>query len=285
MAVGTSLIARSAGFLVVALAVAGAPRAGAHSQDAARAAHERMLAAYKSIDALHVKAVWTARYSGGMSRDDFPLPGPEEIEVRMQRPNRIRLSASAKGGRPPRYLIVSDGTTLSYWRSGDNTFVQAPAPATFAEMPRVLPEYAIGTFDGTTWEADSILEWDLLSGDTEPITRLTETGLTATLGAREKIGDAIVDVLRLTTPPASPMMPLASEVTYYLDATTGLIRRYRMNTRGKHPDNGRDFAVTMEAAYTVHVTLPRFTDSDFAFTPPPGARRVEAKRKDRNSAD
>src|SRR5215831_90086 len=112
---------------IILAALAGT--AGVRSQDAivdarARGAIEQMQAAYKSLDALHVKVTWTARYSGSMSRDDFPLPGPERLELRMQRPNKFYMEASATGdnGTPTRYLIVSDGTNLWHWRSAPNTY-------------------------------------------------------------------------------------------------------------------------------------------------------------------
>jgi hypothetical protein len=37
----------------------------------------------------------------------------------------------------------------------------------------------------------------------------------------------------------------------------------------------------MRAANDVHETQSRFTASDFAFTPPRGAKKVDATRKDR----
>jgi hypothetical protein len=75
-----------------------------------RAKLEESRAAYRTLDALHVKVSWTARYTGSMSRDDFPLPGPDTLELRMQRPNKVYLAASSRTGeRPSSYLIVSDG--------------------------------------------------------------------------------------------------------------------------------------------------------------------------------
>ena len=244
----------------------------------ARAALEQMQAAYKSVDALHLKVTWTAKYSGAMSRDDFPLPGPDELELRLQRPNKFYLSATTKGsGRPSQYLIVSDGGSVWHWRSWTNTYTQRNAPATLAEMARVLPEDVIGASDGTTWEAQSIVEWDLLVGDVPPMAKLAESGMSISLGAPEKVGAASVDVVRLSAA-ASPMMPISTEITYLLDASTHLIRGYTLNTRGKHPDNGKDFNVTMRAAYDLHDTQPRFTAADFVFTPPKGAKPVDARR-------
>ena len=47
-----------------------------------------------------------------------------------------------------------------------------------------------------------------------------------------------------------------------------------MMVRGKNPDTGKDFSVTMQSTYTVHTTTPKFADADFAFTAPKGARKA-----------
>ena len=96
-------------------------------QPAANAAAEtalaRMEAAYKTVPALHIKARWSAKYSGAMSADDFPLPGPDSLELRMERPNKLYLSATSKrDGKQSSFMVVSDGTTLTYWNSATNTF-------------------------------------------------------------------------------------------------------------------------------------------------------------------
>jgi outer membrane lipoprotein-sorting protein len=262
--------------------------AGVRSQDAgadarARSAIEQMRAAYKSLDALHIKVTWTARYSGDMSRDDFPWPGPDVLELRMQRPNRFYLEASAKGdnGTPTRYLIVSDGTNLWHWRSATNTYTQRAAPATLADLARLLPDDAIGTFDGVTWTVDNIMEWDLLVDDVDPITSVAESGMAMTLGAPAKIRNTAVDVVQLKAAAAPSAIPLTIEANYYLSASSHLIQGFLLAARGKSEDTGKDFSVTMRAVYDVHETQPRFTASDFAFTPPRGATKVDATRKDR----
>ena len=98
---------------------------------AAENALARMEAAYQTLPALHIKVRWSAKYSGDMSEEDFPLPGPNTLELRMQRPNKLFLSASSNQfGKQSSYLIVSDGTTLSFWRSWTNSYYQTEAPAT-----------------------------------------------------------------------------------------------------------------------------------------------------------
>ena len=106
----------------------------------------KMDAAYQTLPALHIKVQWSAKYSGDMSEEDFPLPGPNTLELKMQRPNKLFLSSSSKHfGKQSSYLIVCDGTTLSYWQKLDQ-FVPADRSAcdiggyraTAAERPRLL---------------------------------------------------------------------------------------------------------------------------------------------------
>jgi hypothetical protein len=174
---------------------------------------------------------------------------------------------------------VSDGTNLWHWRSAPNTYTQVAAPATLADMPRLLPSDAIGTFDGVTWTNDTIMEWDLLVDEVPTMKDLAESGMAITLGAPSRIGKTAVDVVQLKSP-AEPGVPFSTEVTYYLSASSHLIQGYLLTTRGKHPEIGTDFSVTMRAAYDVLETRPRFTAADFAFTPPRGAKKVDAMRKD-----
>src|SRR5688572_26171269 len=121
--------------------VAVSPRAEqAATTTAAETALARMEAAYTTVHALHIKVRWSAKYSGGMSADDFPLPGPDSLELRMERPNKFYLSATTKrSGQQSSYMVVSDGTTLTYWRSATNSFIRKQAPATLSGIAGLLP--------------------------------------------------------------------------------------------------------------------------------------------------
>lgn len=233
----------------------------------------KMEAAYKTVDALHIKVKSSARYSGGMSAADMPPPGPDTLELRMQRPNKLFVSAaSTRHGEQSSYLVVSDGATLSYWRSWTNSFVQTKAPALLAGIARQLPDDAIGTFADHTWEDQSSLEWDLLADDRTPsITKeLRASGDVLTTTGPEKQAGALVHVVRLTTPPG--VLPFTFEQRYYLDAESFLLRGLATSARGKHPENGRDFTVEMHSQYELFSTQPRFSDVDFRFVAPRGAR-------------
>ena len=241
---------------------------------AAETALARMEAAYKTLPALHIKVRWSAKYSGGMSADDFPLPGPDSLELRMERPNKFYLSAASKrDGKQSSYMVVSDGTTLTYWRSATNSFIQKQAPAALSGIAGLLPDTVIGfAIDNNSWEEESIAEWDLLADARAPsITKAAAAqGGVWTMTGPEKLGDAQVNVLRLTTP--SGALPFAIEQRYYLDAASHLLRGLATSARGKHPENGRDFTVEMRGVYDLHTTQPTFGDDAFRFVAPRGAR-------------
>lgn len=243
------------------------------SNVAGETALTRMEAAYKALNALHIKVRWSAKYTGGMSDEDFPLPGPDALELRMERPNKFYMSsASKRDGKESSYLVVCDGTTLTYWKSATNSFIQKKAPAALGDIAALLPDDAIGlTIDGT-WELEHVAEWDLLADPGAPSIRKITEGLTGmlTLTGPEKIGDAPVHVVRVAMPGGA--LPFEIEQRFYLDAESYLIRGLSLSSRGKHPETGRDFTVEMRAVYDVHTTQPTFNADSFRFIPPRGAR-------------
>jgi hypothetical protein len=258
-----------------------------HSQEngsdaRARAALDDMRAAYQSLEAFHIKVKWTARYTGSMSADDFPLPGPDTIELRLQRPNKFFMAASAKrSGKPTSYTIVSDGTSLWYWRSATNTYTQTGAPTNLLALPKLLPPDAIGTMDGTSWNADSIMEWDLLTGGPDLVTEGSLAGGTLTMTGPEKLGNVPVAVVRMNSPDGAPF---SFESRIYLGVENHLVRGQSITARGKNEDTGKDFSVVMQAVYEVHDARPRFGAADFTFVPPPGAKRGGAEHPETRKA-
>jgi hypothetical protein len=237
----------------------------------ARAAFDKMGAAFKAADALHVKVVWVARYTGGASADDFPFPGPDTLEFKMRRPNKLFLDATtSREGKRWRYMIVSDGTSLSYWRTAKNQYWQTKAPATFAEMPKLLPDDAIGTMTDSGWDVDSILEWDLLTDDTY-ISQVTAGAMLVSFSGPEDLRGAKVNLVRVATPRGAP---INVESRLYLDVEHNLARGMALSMSGQHPDTGRNFTVEMQAAYETFNVRPTFGASDFTFVPPPGSKRA-----------
>ena len=210
-----------------------------------------MEAAYKTVPALHIKARWSARYSGAMSADDFPLPGPDSLELRMERPNKLYLSATSKrDGKQSSYMVVSDGTTLTYWKSATNSFIQKKAPETLFLVSRGCSRTASSVSRSTApWEAENIVEWDLLADARAPSPAKTAAaqGAVLTMTGPEKLGEAQVNVIRLAAP--SGALPFEIKQRYYLDAASHLLRGLATSARGKHPENGRDFTVEMRGVY------------------------------------
>ena len=261
-----------------AIAVLACAAVTLHSQkpatdQAAETTLARMESAYKTIGALHIKVRWSARYTGAMSADDFPLPGPDTLELRMQRPNKLFLTAvSKRSGKQSSFLIVSDGTTLSSWKSWTNTYRQTKAPATLEAMARQVPDDVIGVSVGGTWESQVIAEWDLLVDNRglSAAKMAAASGAVMTMTGPEKLRGAQVNVLRIAPPTAAVGFTL--EQRLYLDAESYLLRGLATSARGKHPDSGRDFSVEMLGEYELHTTGPTFTDADFRFVPPRGAR-------------
>ena len=240
---------------------------------AAENALARMAAAYQTLPALHIKVRWSAKYSGDMSEEDFPVPGPNTLELRMQRPNKLFLSSASKHfGKQSSYLIVSDGTTLSYWQSWTNSYLQTEAPATLAGIARRLPNALGFSVDGT-WESESIAEWDLLTDDQAPsmVELATESGGLLTMTGPEKLGGAAVSVVRITRA-FTDAFTFTLEQRFLLDAESSLLRGLAMSARGKHPETGRDSTFDMQGRYDVLSAQPTFSEADFRFVAPRGAR-------------
>lgn len=266
-------VVRSATIAVLACAAVTLHAQQPTTDQTAETALTRMEDAYRTVAALHIKVRWSARYTGSMSADDFPLPGPDTFELRMQRPNKFFLTAASKrSGRQSSFLIVSDGTTLSYWKSWTNTYRQTKAPAMLAGMARQIPDDVIGLSVDGTWESQSIAEWDLLADDrgVSAAKAAAASGALMTMTGPEKLGGAQVNVLRIASPTGA--LGFTLEQRFYLDAESHLLRGLATSARGKHPDNGRDFTVEMQGQYDVHTTQPTFSDADFRFVAPRGAR-------------
>ena len=113
---------------------------------------------------------WSAKYSGGMSADDFPLPGPDSLELRMERPNKFYLSAASKrDGKQSSYMVVSDGTTLTLLEKCDELVHPEEGAGDAFGVSRGCSRIPSSVSRSTTrWEEESIAEWDLLADARAP---------------------------------------------------------------------------------------------------------------------
>ena len=68
----------------------------------ARAAVEKMVAAFKAADALHVKVVWVARYTGGADADEGERAGDVPVRHLWRRPALLGQAPAAPGEEPDR---------------------------------------------------------------------------------------------------------------------------------------------------------------------------------------
>ena len=181
----------------------------------------------------------------------FLCPDPTRSSCGWSGRTSFYLSATSKrDGKQSSYMVVSDGTTLTYWRSATNSFIQKKAPARSVGVSRGCSRIPSSVSRSTTtWEEESIAEWDLLADARAPppTKSLAAQGAGLTLTGPEKLGDAQVNVLRLTTQDGA--LPFAIEQRYYLDAESHLLRGLATSARGKHPENGRDFTVEMRGVY------------------------------------
>ena len=162
---------------------------------------------------------------------------------------------------------------MSYWRSWTNSYYQTEAPATLAGIGRLLPDYVMGTDVDGTWESQSIAEWDLLTDDQGPSIAKTAaaSGAFLTMTGPEKLGHGRVNVVRITSPAGGPIQ-FTVEQRFLLDAESYLLRGLATSARGKHPELGRDFTVDMQGRYDVFSARPTFSEADFRFVAPRGAR-------------
>jgi outer membrane lipoprotein-sorting protein len=212
---------------------------------------DQMLAAYKELGALHVKA--TAKASGppGM------LGGaPDSFELRYQKPNKLYTLFVARGrteGAADRKITASDGATLWTYSSASNTYTKAKAPASLrnsALIPSDMPEC------------------DLLFRDKDPFADLPGTAA-MTLGPAAKAGDVDVDVLQATS--AEPGVPFTLNFQIMVGQKDHLIHGMTFQGSGMDPD-GKDMKLDLRLTYDLVDSKPSFTPADFAFMPPAGAK-------------
>jgi outer membrane lipoprotein-sorting protein len=217
---------------------------------------DQMMTAYKNIQALHLKATMKVT---GIVPPEIAEGMPENVEFRLQRPNKIWLESTGRHTRITiQHLIVSDGEYLWRWETGMNAFTKTKSPSVLKEidnLPNDLPEFEI-LFDEQNPFKDMLLEG------------------TVTLGTPIKQNDVDVDVLeaRMDAPDV-PSMTLKIMV----GQKDHLVRGGTISGKGKHPMTGRDFDFKCELIYSIINATPTFTPADFVFTPPPGIKSRDAE--------
>ncbi len=234
-----------------------------HAQDAktaikrdpkVQAVIDQMLAAYKSLGALHLKI--SVKINGPT---DMFAGAPDSVELRLQKPNKLFLASSAHAAKTglDRKLIVSDGSSLWLWTSVANTYTKAKASA---------------TLKGVTTLGDDLPEFEILFNDKDPFADIP--GATAmTLAAPAKLGDVDVDVL--TTKVAEPGVPFTLAVQLMVGQKDHLLHAMVFEGSGKDP-MGKDTKFDLHMTYDVVNTAPVFAPTDFTFVPPAGSKLAPA---------
>jgi outer membrane lipoprotein-sorting protein len=218
----------------------------------ARAAMDQMVAAYKGLKVLHEKMSFQIAVTPASNMMDGP---PDSIELRFQRPNRLRLTvAETKAGKKAQRQVVCDGATLWRWDSGTNTYTKSKAPATFA---------------GVTNISNDAPEFDILFSGKDPFKDFAPPNTQFTLGKPDKVGEVDVDSVEAQF--KDPSGSMNGSMRILIGQKDHLIRGLSVDAAGKDP-SGKEMKFSVTMNYTLVNTAPAFTAADFAFTPPPGAK-------------
>jgi outer membrane lipoprotein-sorting protein len=237
---------------LAALCVAASAQQPAVKRDPkVQAVIDQMLAAYKALNALHVKA--TAKMTGppGMFGG-----APDSFELRYLKPNKLYTVFVARGkteGTFDRKVTASDGVSFWTYSSAANTYTKSKGPATLKESGRVTTDMP---------------ECDLLFHDKDPFADIPGSA-TMTLGPAAKVGDVDVDVLQANE--SEQGVPFSLTFQIMVGQKDHLIHGMVIQGGGKDPD-GKDMKIDLRLNYDLVDANPTFAPADFAFTPPAGAR-------------
>ena len=179
-------------------------------------------------------------------------------------PHTIKVS-SAPGGRfhlaIPDGLaetdVVSDGTQLWVWQSGNQTVTHLAKPSDTADTTGGGQADAKGPEDGVEPTPDAVAKELLANAD--PTTRVFVRGTTTVAGR---------DAYELVLAPRSSVTTVA-DVVIDVDAATSLPLRVQVLAK----DSG---SPALDVGFVDHVDLAPQPDSAFVFTAPPGAKVTEA---------
>jgi outer membrane lipoprotein-sorting protein len=218
------------------------PQAQTRIDARAKAALDAMPAAYKKLNALHV------RYSSKIEGSPEPFSfAPRSLEMRYQKPNRIRLEYTMEvNGKPRRTMIVSDGKTLWSWDSLSNQYAKRQAPA---------------AFKSSDFPDSPGPEFEYLFGGENPFESFPP-GINVSIG-EEKSGATTLDAVKMEGAFGQEKF----EVVLLLDRSDRMIRGMRMTI-----SNAPDKTAALQMTYSLFNPSPAFTAADFKFTPPAGAK-------------
>ncbi|MEP6755781.1 MAG: hypothetical protein ABJA67_09790 [Chthonomonadales bacterium] len=214
-----------------------------------RSMMDDMIAGYKAQTTLQEKVSF--KFTSNVP-EMTPEVIPIEFVLKIQKPNKLALAWSEKGkSGVVRKQIISDGATETDFNEDTNTYFQSKAPLGLPAAPAVL----------------NVPEFELLFNGRDPFINLHIPSQLLKVGDPVKIGEFDCDVLIGTV--TQPALNLTASLRLSIAKKDHLIRSMVFEGNGGTADKPIKFKY--EALYTVTL-LPVLTESDFSFTPPPGAK-------------
>lgn len=224
----------------------------AKSNPKAQALLDQMVAAYKNVNAIHLKA--TMKVAGTVP-SEIAEGMPETVELRFERPNKVWLDSTQRhAGGTKRLLIVSDGKNLWLWETGMDVFTITKAPGSFKGLANMLY---------------SLPEFEVLLDEQNPFEDMpTELAIASDMPVKQ--GDSDVDALEMKIEP--PFAPFSTALIMAIGHNDHLLRGMTISGKGKAQRAGKDFDFNCELIYSIVNPNPKFTPADFVFVPPPGVK-------------
>lgn len=220
------------------------------------AVFKETVAAYKALTVLHEKV--SMKVNTASPEIKKSMSGPEKVELRIQKPNRIYLDfTGTNSGRPVKTLLVCDGTSVWRWSGDSNTYTKIKAPATLAGIPGV---------------SNDLPELDIIVRGKNPFNDMSGPGgaMAFKVGEPMKVGDVDVDVLEAS--PGGDSAPFKMQIRMLVGRKDRLFHGLSVEGGGKNPVDQKDFSFDAKMNYDLVDAAPTFTAADFTFTPPPGAK-------------
>jgi len=207
----------------------------------------QVIAAQKALTGLSATIVVT-----GMELDGTPVRG-KTIMLAFQRPNLAKVTVSGPSG--PLRQISTDGVTATMLSVPEKQYISGAAPAAFL-LPIILSQ------------AKELLPPSL--ADSAALTNLMyQPGTTARVGLSTTLGGVAVDTLVIATPLDARAK---IKITLAFGHDDHLLRQFIEVATATR--SGKVQSLTHTETVTSLTVNPSFSASDFAFTPPAGAKKV-----------
>src|SRR5258708_8215696 len=213
---------------------------------------DQMALAYRALRSVHIKMVMKPTVSDPGFLKTYS--GPESMEIKLQRPNKISLEQwRIAGGQRTHSMIVCDGVNLWKWESGIGTVAREKAPESISDIKTV---------------PNDLPEMDVLLRNKDPFVDFTMGGaeIPLTMGASAKFGDADAESIEAKIPTEGS--PISGVLRVRIGQKDHLVRSLSFEGGGKDPKTGKDVTFKFEMTYPILNPSPVFTQADFKFVPP-----------------